>query len=309
MDRGHSFESLGRETIIKVLNDHLLEIPTDYCEAANRSFKKTAKNFAIFQEMTKTLKKSGWANFKDGSVNAKQIEIDVLIHVHNPGKFLLSTVKGYYEIRPANFVAGSVTHNYLSRGISKEALDQAKNPNTYIVIEVTVDRQLVLSKLVQLERDLTFLLCRQRVGTKDNHLGIDQIVSYVGIATRENVEQDVKKALNSFPGQLPLVSILFSLGRFIGFDISFDLPVFIGKQFDRLNATHAGFKSFREETTKKLNEIRSDLDNLKITVEKLTEQMKLEKEERQKEREESKKLASALASQIDKLASLIEKKN
>jgi hypothetical protein len=304
MEAGHFFESLGRETIIKVLKTHLVDLSTDYCEAANRTFHRCPESSQIFNNMTSELEKSGWSTLNHGSAKADTIEIDFLAHIYNPGRFLLPSQGGFYSIRPLKFNARAATHAYLQRGISNEALDQSRTPNTYIVLEVTMDKKLTPGKLGQLERILTFLLCRKQEETQDYQIEIQTIISYVGIATKGNIEMAVRGVLG-LPTQLPLLSTLFYLGRFIAFDIDFNYPVYLGKQFDRLNATTAAFKAFREESTRKLKDNQADLDAFKAEMSKKYDKLN---QELRSESSKSSKMMSKLEKQIEVLTNLVQQR-
>jgi hypothetical protein len=149
--------------------------------------------------------------------------------------------------------------------MSKEVDKTLGNPpNAYAAFEFTRDNTFLLKKILQLERGLTVLLERSR--EKNGDLQIGQIVRFVGIATPEVKPEELIKHLLDNLVQLPLVSALCALGRFICaripsmdeisamkmmFDVSLGLTA-VNKRLDAMDQRLDGMATMLQQVLEKL---------------------------------------------------------
>jgi hypothetical protein len=272
--RSYPYESFCRKEIVDTLNRHNIGLDSRYHESSRRVFKKI-DYFKDFEDAADMLRACNWEALGQGSYEASEIEIDCLLHIQNPGRFVLdSQIGGFYHIRPKKFKVKQAVHNYQKKRISSSSVDPQSN--TYVMIEGTSGKttdDLVKLKAAQMERSLAFLLCKKRNEVGNVDVKITELVSYVGIACPKNISNQVTGLLTTLT-ELPLLTELFKIGRFIGFTINFDLGKFIGKQFEVLNSSINTFSSFRDETEAKLQIITSELQKLTLFTEQASKDRK-----------------------------------
>jgi hypothetical protein len=177
---------------------------------------------ATFQHTAAVLNSTKWTELHFGSADFNELQIDIVFHaVDKPrpvfGKNLirLSLPKASRKI-----IKTKRSFKKLGRSISDEAL--AEDPNcvldSYIVFEATANSNIVLSeKLPQLERDLTFLLERQKLRSGNERLTVGNIVSLAGVACTHLNTDAIQKFICEQSAALPLITELLAGNRFYYF--------------------------------------------------------------------------------------------
>jgi len=121
----------------------------------------------------------------------------------NPCHHGLLSLSGGSPMQPDRYVADNLS----------DAVQEAEAANTYVVFEATTDPALLGKKLAQLERQLTYLLCRQRRKWSDSGLEVYHIVAFAGLALNRDICNQVKATLLSKQKALPLLWELFTRNR------------------------------------------------------------------------------------------------
>lgn len=182
-------------------------------------------NEAAFNMSKAMLSSCNWESLNFGSLDFDMIEIDCLIHIYEPPDSPTNWSKcaPFIHVPPRKkwiqlqkpFLPSS--RPLLAKQISDSAIatDNDSPPNAYVVFEITLNPNLILSKLAQLERDLALLLSRQRILLNDINLRISSLVSLCGLVTQEAKVQNMQSILETNFQILPLVTELWISRRLV----------------------------------------------------------------------------------------------
>lgn len=158
-----------------------------------------------------------------------KVEIDALFHLEcsrDAERRLGDKFTLLKHRKPLSNVPPLLVSKISDSALLGEAADDADpEASAYFVAEITMDANLVESKLVQLERMLVVLLCRAKLHLTRDDVNILEIVRFAGLATNRmirkpkppnkipNVADAMTKFLLDHAARLPLLSILWSAGR------------------------------------------------------------------------------------------------
>jgi len=212
------YETQCVQLIIKSLQKQNSSLSSKYCDAASRKF-YISQHLQAFQQAKLLLQNSDWQSLDNGSLDFDNIQIDCLLHTSQNQSLENTKVE-----QPLAVVTVPKRHKirveekpFLRKMISEAAIadEESSEPNCYVVIEITLDPSRLKNKLAQLERDLTVLLCRQRINQNCESLHITEIVQYAGIVSKKNLEMGVQSHFQEYQKCLPLLYILWQVGRVI----------------------------------------------------------------------------------------------
>jgi hypothetical protein len=258
-------------------------------KTSSRSFTLETDPDAI-KMAQKILKKNGWESLSSQFSTAfQEIQIDVLFHVHIDEDRIYEFKENVklFNARP------EPVKGLLRRKISRSQITANDEPeaNSYLVVEITMDENRFIEKLQQVERDLTVLLCRKRLETKEYDVSIEELVSYAGIATNHLDMRQCHQFIEDHPRQLPLVYRLFQMGRFFYFKHAQDIKDIV-YQVSRHSAvleqyakSNSDVQSVRKELDKAQNEVaRLERELLELKVLQKKQQVENERMDSEQER-------------------------
>jgi hypothetical protein len=163
------------------------------------------------------LKKNGWELLSSQFSTAfQEIQVDVLFHIHveQEQQYEFRENVKFFNAQPEPLLKG-----LLRKKVSKSIITENDElvPNSYMVVEITMDENRYIEKLQQVERDLTVLLCRKRLETNEFLISIEEIVCFAGIATNHLDMRECNRFIDDHFQKLPMIYRLYQLGRFFYF--------------------------------------------------------------------------------------------
>jgi len=176
------------------------------------------------------LKRSNWMSLGHGSLEFDSIEIDCLLHLYDaspssslapPSPLFIVPPPKALKKKPSVYVP-----NISPVKISSAAINEA---NYYATFEITTDSGMLLDKVAQLERDLTVLLCRQRIIRDSPDLKIEHIVRYAGIVAPKANRNEFLGYLQEYANEIPLLYNLWCCERVVMAKIGRDEQYVAGK--------------------------------------------------------------------------------
>jgi hypothetical protein len=244
-----------------------------------------------FTETSKVLSKNNWDSLQAGSNFFDELEMDWLAHIYDsPGG-----IPGRFEPMDANMkivpmppkkwlkkqkVPGNV--KMFDKKISEASLfpEGGPEPNAYILFEITMDHKILRMKLAQLERDLTFLLCRKKSSGVNSIL---EIVRLVGVAAPKITPNEFIDQLKLYTTQLPLLTELWLNQRLVCAVISVD-NAYTAKLLSEFNALSSSIGSIDSEikqneliiVKKKVEMIEMDVKMKEMDVKKKAEMIEMD---------------------------------
>ncbi|KAJ3412202.1 hypothetical protein HDV05_001112 [Chytridiales sp. JEL 0842] len=197
-----------------------------YSSTAVRTFRKVDDTEEIFEDAYDALRQAGWDVWDLASgLQFHEVQVDALIHVSSMVFDETITLRTPFIAIPKpkpNHAALTSPPKPFEFKVSDQAIELPEDIeagvylNCYCVFEVTIDPSKYKEKLVQLEKNLTFLLCRARVIHSMDDLDVADIVRFAGIITSKSKSVNVshlRKFLDKNHAHLPMLTRLWALER------------------------------------------------------------------------------------------------
>jgi hypothetical protein len=210
------------------------------------------KEFSMSKAM---LVQCGWNQSEYGNISFDSVTFDFLMQVNVQHEDVQHTTPLTLDTIPSNFsliekLRTDVSQNYQWLPISYSQ----ETHRRFAVFEIVMFPCYAPQQLFTLERNLTILLCRERVEMNDPHLRIEQVVCAAGIVSTEQVHLQLLEEIERQEHRIPMVSALCQYSRFYVGTISLSQVIHSNAAKSSL-ATKAVYEEFNLE-----NEIRAGVE-------------------------------------------------
>ena len=216
---GRSFENTFRLSFIKNLYNggKGLTVSAEYFvpDKACRKYSNQTEPELMDQCRTK-LKAIGWT---DIDTRFEDIEMDCVLRCY------IDSGKSYEFAEPAKILLPKKLQHRESSlppfTKSDSELVEANSPNSYIVVEITSNSANLMQKMMQLEKDLLFLLLRHQKQQSQPTVALESVISYVVLVIpysplkKSQMDESIHTEILAKKDICPLLYRIYEIGRFV----------------------------------------------------------------------------------------------
>ena len=218
---GRSFENTFRLSFIKDLYNggKGLTVSAEYfvADKACRKYSNQTEPELMDQCRTK-LKAIGWT---DNDTRFEDIEMDCVLRCY------IDSGKSYEFAEPAKILLPKKLQHHESplppftKKIPDSELVEANSPNSYIVVEITSNSANLMQKMMQLEKDLLFLLLCHQKQQSQSTAALESVISYVVLVIpysplkKSQRDESIHTEILAKKDVCPLLYRLYEIGRFV----------------------------------------------------------------------------------------------
>jgi hypothetical protein len=166
----------------------------------------------------KQLKSIGWADY---DTRFEDIQMDCVLRCYIDTGKSCEFADPAKILRPGNEQNSESPVPAFTRKISDSEINEETTPNSNIVVEFTANPANLVKKMMQLEKDLLFLLLRHQKMHKQSSEAIESIISHVAVVIpcrpmkKSQMDEKIQKEMLENKDKFPLLYRLYEFGRFI----------------------------------------------------------------------------------------------